>query len=641
MTKLLNYRKILLSAVMIAFAASLVFVGTQAFFSDTETSTGNTFSAGAIDLQVDSQAHYAGLYCDDGVWVEEVAEQSTRPDLIGEECVGTWTMTDLGPTNTFFNLGDLKPGDEGENTISLHVDNNDAYVCAVINNLQDNDNGLTEPEEDFGDTTGGDGEGELSGEINFFAWEDDGDNVWEDGELPLFADPYYGPASDVLGGVTYPLYTPDTGALEGDTTTYVGLAWCYGDMVVDLGNETLMCDGGPVTNETQTDSMTADISFYVEQSRNNENFVCPGPEEINPDNNNEEVAVGAVLGAYSAPDAESCSYTVVASGEDNVSTFASLQDAVDAASDEDTICVDTGTYPGDTTVDHDLTILGLHDPKGVDRATIDGRIDIDVDGVTISGLEITNPDAGYGIVIDGVNSTEISFNSFTTIGTTILGSAQAIYYDGGAGAASGLSIHDNMIDTVGHAGLEPGGGGGTSAKGIFIGDSTSPDALSGVVIEDNMISNIVASSDAFVDGGRGAYGILINYGVGSTGTVPGAIVRNNTIETLAGWWAHAVGLETDTAGALVTLNAISDVTGASGDSVGVFFEGNPNSDVAVNFNNFAPSVPFGVALHVGNPAITVDAEDNWWGDLDPSDNVVESSGSIDYDPFEVTAFPEN
>jgi len=33
-----------------------------------------------------------------------------------------------------------KPGDEGENTISLHVDNNDAWLRLVIKNMTDNDN---------------------------------------------------------------------------------------------------------------------------------------------------------------------------------------------------------------------------------------------------------------------------------------------------------------------------------------------------------------------------------------------------------------------------------------------------------------------------------------------------------------------
>lgn len=281
----LNYTKILSSAMLIAFVVALAFAGTQAFFNDEETSAGNLFTAGALDLLVDSQSHYAGLVCNDqGVWeIEDVDAGTTRPDLEGEPCDGTWEMTDLGPENTFFNFDDLKPGDEGENTISLHVENNDAYACVIIDNIQDDDNGTTEPEAEAGDVTPGDGDGlgggELSQELRFFAWADNdivdpGNNIWDAGEPVLFSN-VEGPASDVIDGVVYPLFTPDTGPLNGAETTYIGLYWCYGDIEVDQISNTLTCDGAGGTNLTQTDSLSADITFYVEQARNNEEFTCP------------------------------------------------------------------------------------------------------------------------------------------------------------------------------------------------------------------------------------------------------------------------------------------------------------------------------------------------------------------------------
>lgn len=290
----LNYTKILLSALTIAFVAALVFGGTQAFFNDEETSTGNLFTAGALDLLVDSEAHYAGLYCDevqDGVyqWVDDpiVEEPTTRPELLNQPCDGTWEMTDLGPEHTFFNLSDLKPGDEGENTISLHVENNDAYACVIIDEMQDDDNALTEPEEEAGDTTPGDGEGELSSELRFFAWSDNGgaeagNNIWEDGEPMLFSNTE-GPASDVIDGVVYPLFTPQTGPLAGASTTYVGLYWCYGTIAVDEGTNSLTCDGEGGTNMTQTDSLSADFTFYIEQARNNDEFTCPALVDEEPE----------------------------------------------------------------------------------------------------------------------------------------------------------------------------------------------------------------------------------------------------------------------------------------------------------------------------------------------------------------------
>lgn len=280
---------------MVAFVAALVIGATGAFFNDTETSEANIFTAGAIDLKVDSEAHYNGMVCqltDEGyIWVfpggrDANLFKDNAPYLWGEPCDGTWDETDLGPRNQFFDFGDLKPGDHGENTLSLHVYDNDAYMCAIIDNMQDDDNGLTEPESDV-DSTDGDGEGELSQEIHFFAWSDMsdetevGNNIWEDGEPILFSN-IEGPASDVIDGVVYPMFTPETQALEGDTTHYIGLYWCYGDIIVDEEANTLECSGVGGTNLTQTDSLSADISFYVEQARNNEEFECPVLEVPEP-----------------------------------------------------------------------------------------------------------------------------------------------------------------------------------------------------------------------------------------------------------------------------------------------------------------------------------------------------------------------
>src|SRR3990167_9958706 len=106
--------KILLSVASIAAAAALIVGATIAFFSDTETSTGNTFAAGELDLRIDAEAHYAGLTCTGGIWVEDVEGESTRPDLIDQSCEGTWSLTDLDETHHFFALSDVKPGDTGE-----------------------------------------------------------------------------------------------------------------------------------------------------------------------------------------------------------------------------------------------------------------------------------------------------------------------------------------------------------------------------------------------------------------------------------------------------------------------------------------------------------------------------------------------
>lgn len=211
-----------------------------------------------------------GIFLDNVSLFEKVCS-STFIELEGDACDVSWALTDLGPQNKFFNYSDVKPGDWGENTVSLHVYNNDAYACLYFDGMENNDLGLTEPESVV-DETDGAGSGELSDAVNVFMWKDDGDNVYEQGEVP-FGDPML--ASVAFDQKSYALFTPATGVMPALTTQYVGIAWCAGAMTVN-DDYTITCNGGPMGNVTQTDQMLVDVGFYVEQARNNPNFTCEG-----------------------------------------------------------------------------------------------------------------------------------------------------------------------------------------------------------------------------------------------------------------------------------------------------------------------------------------------------------------------------
>lgn len=263
-------KRILLSLLTVGVLGATVFGVTQAFFSDTEASTGNTFTAGAIDLKVDNTSYVTN---NAGVLV-------SSPET-------SWQLTDL-VAQRFFNFSDLKPGDRGEDTISLHVENNDAWMCANVQVTGDFDNGFSEPEDEmFGtnsDLDDGTANGDLDSELYFYFWRDDGDNVFEADENILVQ----GPASNVLNN-TLALAQPNGTALFGNTpltgatTYYIGKYWCYGtaspspvaqgvnDPLVNTG---FSCDGSGVTNLSQTDQLVGDIRFYVEQARNNPSFDC-------------------------------------------------------------------------------------------------------------------------------------------------------------------------------------------------------------------------------------------------------------------------------------------------------------------------------------------------------------------------------
>lgn len=295
-------KKIVTSIGMIVFVAAIVAGGTGAFFSDTETSTANVFTAGAIDLTVDSEAHYNGSVCQLNLAttdnLTDYTWQGGEEYPVGLPCTGTWEATNLG-AQTFFNYTDVKPGDEGENTISLHIDSNPAWACVDVTLTKNDDVSVNEPEDAEVlelDTPASEPDadlfdGELAQNMKFAAWLDqgntvgwqnttttspdagEGDNVWQSATEPLLFSNQSGPASDVLGGKTYTLADSNTGTpMAPGVTNYIGLAWCAGTQTV--GATTITCDGSTLGNIVQTDSMEASIAFRVEQARNNENFLC-------------------------------------------------------------------------------------------------------------------------------------------------------------------------------------------------------------------------------------------------------------------------------------------------------------------------------------------------------------------------------
>lgn len=283
----MKVQRLLLSLAVLVFAGAVVVGGTGAFFSDEETSTANAFTAGDIDLQIDNESY--------------VTATTTIPDVqvAGELIESPWTsweMTDLvAGTHKFFDFTDLKPGDVGEDTISIHVGSNDAWVCAAARITEDADNSITEPEDEVDNiinNSDGTADGDLDSEVNFMFWHDDGDNVLEEDEAPfingsladLGAQDQIALADSegsILGGNT---------PIPGDSTFYIGKAWCYGELTKgdvaqdDLGktgtNGPLQrgtgvnCDGAVAGNIGQTDSVKGDMQFYAVQSRNNDDFTC-------------------------------------------------------------------------------------------------------------------------------------------------------------------------------------------------------------------------------------------------------------------------------------------------------------------------------------------------------------------------------
>lgn len=118
----LTRRKALLGIGGIGVGGALGGAGTMAYFSDEESSSGNTITAGELDLELDWEMTYNGADV-----VEDTQELTDNP----------------GP---IFELGDVKPGDSGEATISIHNYDNPAWVHMGGAITENAENGMSEPE---------------------------------------------------------------------------------------------------------------------------------------------------------------------------------------------------------------------------------------------------------------------------------------------------------------------------------------------------------------------------------------------------------------------------------------------------------------------------------------------------------------
>lgn len=279
-------QRILLSALVVGGVVGAAVYGTTAFFSDTETSVDNTFQAGALDLTIDSTAHYNGMVCaligESYLWQDEGnqsidplnSEDAVIPEMLGTACAGTWTAQDL-TEKPFFSYDDIKPGDIGENTISMHVSNNDAWLRMRLVGQENADNLINDPEsEAVLAENGQDGPwcGELAENMQYSMWVDhgttpawdndegEGDNIMNFGEVAfdsgvVLSDVVAQGLCDTPPGAPVPTNWTTPVEISANETQYIGVAWNVPDSV---------------GNEIQTDSIMFDVEFQVEQRRNND-----------------------------------------------------------------------------------------------------------------------------------------------------------------------------------------------------------------------------------------------------------------------------------------------------------------------------------------------------------------------------------
>jgi predicted ribosomally synthesized peptide with SipW-like signal peptide len=248
--------KILLSLSVIAAVAAIAIGGTVAYLTDTETSTGNTFTAATLDLS-------------DGL--------STKK----------------------FSLDNMKPGDMIQGKYEIKASGIKYWACMKPTITEKPENDVLEMEADAGDKTSD--VGELQDFISLCVWNDrDGDGIYiGDGTNP---DPSenkdrnlncFGPGA--LNQLNNQILTLEDSSslasffgpadsqnptralpLEPDKSYNLGVAYCFGTLSVDSTAKKLICSGAGDQNIAQSDGVSGTITFYAVQADNNPNFTCSG-----------------------------------------------------------------------------------------------------------------------------------------------------------------------------------------------------------------------------------------------------------------------------------------------------------------------------------------------------------------------------
>jgi predicted ribosomally synthesized peptide with SipW-like signal peptide len=204
-------KKILLSLLTIALVSIVAVGATRAYFSDTETSVGNSFTAGTLDLKVDNQ---------DDPSVVHITKSNMKPQA-------PWTYQGYNQQWILKNSGSL-PG----------------AISITVKNIKNIENGCIEPELGLSDITcgSGDDQGEL-GQYTWVDWGNNGGSVTTPFTAPKHFDPL-NTANNVV--VTGPVLQP------GDT--YNAYMW------LDFPRRT-----DNMENLAQGDGMQFDVEFKLVQ----------------------------------------------------------------------------------------------------------------------------------------------------------------------------------------------------------------------------------------------------------------------------------------------------------------------------------------------------------------------------------------
>ncbi len=326
-----------------------------------------------------------------------------------------------------------------------------------------------------------------------------------------------------------------------------------------------------------------------------------------------------------------------------VSSHLTIQAAINATSTMNGyfVKVDAGTYSEAVVINKEIKLLGANanvsctgsrGPESIINPPILSGLPaislgagIGTNNVTINGFEITGTLSNSGIYCggDGPSNLTIRFNNIHHIGTARgSNNVYAINYRVGANNTSNVNLSDNCIDEV----LNGTNSAEQNSAAIWVGQSNANGVVSNLTIERNMISNV--KSGRF---DKAATGISLEaaWGVG-TGGINGAIVKDNTIQTVSGGIAYGIQLTGKTPNTAVQNNKIDNVSSpfnpAYAVGVTVPLTNTGASTVSINNNSFTNAT---FAIFNGT-AVNLNATCNWYGSASGNVITTKISGTINY-----------
>jgi len=216
----LSRRSVLAGLGGIGAASAAAGLGTSAYFNDAESFDNNTIAAGELDLKVDWQQSYYGAseswefvnahpdHDGDGEQSVVVGEEEVLHEYSDESrnivdvltCENLTHDYDFGDQEHLVELDDVKPGDMGEITFSLHLCDNPGYLWMQADDVSQSGGENPDPEQEAeGDA---DNDADLAENIDVQLWYDeDCDNRVNRADIMLTIDVSGSMLYDEFGGV--------------------------------------------------------------------------------------------------------------------------------------------------------------------------------------------------------------------------------------------------------------------------------------------------------------------------------------------------------------------------------------------------------------------------------------------------------